>query len=119
MFRHSCISVHAGSVIAPVIHAIHPPCKAVGVRILAAILGFVLPVGAVVATAVNSSRPALRLSAANPAVQSASVSRLGKGFLFPVLVVAAVIAEQIDRRFGSAAAIVHSARWWRGDTINS
>ena len=156
----------AGSVIAPVIYAMHPPYKAVGARIsfafwtpvlflaivmsgltifvaqlfpwpiLAAIiayvsigvgmatlrrvdpkylgavlLGFVLPAGAVVATAVNSALPALRLSAANPVVQSAlnrsiywsSVLGLGNGFLFLVLVVASVIAELIDRRFGRAA----------------
>jgi len=208
----------AGSVIAPVIYAMHPPYKAVGARIsfafwtpvlflaivmsgltifvaqlfpwpiLAAIiayvsigvgvatlrrvdpkylgavlLGFVLPAGAVVATAINSALPALRLSAANPVVQSelnrsiywSSVLGLGNGFLFLVLVVASVIAELIDRRFGraagwciaasvfswfglmhsalmrwgaqpdyalgwlAAAVIVYSARWWRGDTINS
>ncbi len=208
----------AGSVIAPVIYAMHPPYKAVGARIsfafwtpvlflgivisgltifvaqlfpwpiLAAIiayvsigvgmatlrrvdpkylgavlLGFVLPAGAVVATAVNSALPALGLSAANPVVQAAlnrsiywsSVLGLGNGFLFLVLVVASVIAELIDRHFGraatwcivacvfswlglmhsalmrwgaqpgyalgwlAAAAIVYSARWWRGDAVNS
>jgi AGZA family xanthine/uracil permease-like MFS transporter len=208
----------AGSVIAPVIYAMHPPYKAVGARIsfafwtpvlflaivmsgltifvaqlfpwpiLAAIiayvsigvgmatlrrvdpkylgavlLGFVLPAGAVVATAVNSALPALGISAANTVVQSelnrsiywSSVLGLGNGFLFLVLVVASVIAELIDRRFGraagwciaasvfswfglmhsalmrwgaqpdyalgwlAAAVIVYSARWWRGDAINS
>ena len=208
----------AGSVVAPVIYAMHPPYKAVGARIsfafwtpvlflavvmsgltifvaqlfpwpiLAAIiayvsigvgmatlrrvdpkylaavlLGFVLPAGAVVATAVNSALPALRISAANPTVVAAldrsiywsSVLGLGNGFLFLVLVVASVIAELIDRRFQraalwcllaavfswlglmhsallrwgaqpdyasgwlAAAAIVYSARWWRGDTISS
>jgi adenine/guanine/hypoxanthine permease len=208
----------AGSVIAPVVYAMHPPYKAVGARIsfafwtpmlflvvvmsgltifvaqlfpwpiLAAIiayvsigvgmatlrrvdpkylaavlLGFVLPAGAVVATAVNSALPALRISAANPIVVAAldrsiywsSVLGLGNGFLFLVLVVASVIAELIDRRFQhaawwcllaavfswlglmhsallrwgaqpdyalgwlAAAAIVYSARWWRGDTVNS
>jgi adenine/guanine/hypoxanthine permease len=208
----------AGSVIAPVIYAMHPPYKAVGARIsfafwtpvlflaivmsgltifvaqlfpwpiLAAIiayvsvgvgmatlrrvdpkylgavlLGFVLPAGAVVATAMNSALPALRLSAANPAVQTAlnrsiywsSVLGLGNGFLFLVLVVASVISELIDRRFGhaavwcivagvfswfglmhsalmrwgaqpdyalgwlAAAVVVYSARWWRGDAVNS
>jgi len=156
----------AGSIIAPVIYAMHPPYKAVGARIsfalwtpvaflivvtggltifvaelfpwpiLAAIiayvsvgvgmaalrrvdakywsallLGFVLPAGAVVATAINSALPALRLSAANPAVGAAlnrsiywsSVEGLGNGFLFLVLVVAAAIVEMIDRRFGRAA----------------
>jgi AGZA family xanthine/uracil permease-like MFS transporter len=208
----------AGSVIAPVIYAMHPPYKAIGARIsfafwtpvlflaivvsgltifvaqlfpwpiLAAIiayvsvgvgmatlrrvdpkylgavlLGFVLPAGAVVATAMNSALPALRLSAANPAVQTAlnrsiywsSVLGLGNGFLFLVLVVASVISELIDRRFGhaavwcivagvfswfglmhsalmrwgaqpdyalgwlAAAIVVYSARWWRGDAVNS
>ena len=208
----------AGSVIAPVVYAMHPPYKAVGARIsfafwtpvlflavvmsgltifvaqlfpwpiLAAIiayvsigvgmatlrrvdpkylaavlLGFVLPAGAVVATAMNSALPALRISAANPTVVAAldrsiywsSVLGLGNGFLFLVLVVASVIAELIDRRFHraalwcllaavfswlglmhsallrwgaqpdyalgwlAAAAIVYSARWWRGDTVNS
>jgi len=77
----------------------------------AMLLGFVLPAGAVVATAMNSALPALRLSAANPVVQTAlnrsiywsSVQGLGNGFLFLVLVVSAVIAEMIDRRFGRAA----------------
>ena len=156
----------AGSVITPVIYAMHPPYKARGARvsyafwtplaflaivmsgltifvaqlfpwpILAAIiayvsigvgmatlrrvdpkylgavlLGFVLPAGAVVATAVNSALPALRLSAANTAVEAAlnrsiywsSVLGLGNGFLFLVLVVTSVISELIDRRFGRAA----------------
>lgn len=208
------VSGLAGSVITPVIYAMHPPYKAVGARIsfafwtpvfvlaivmsgltlfmaqlfpwpiLAAIiayvsigvgmatlrrvdpkylgavlLGFVLPAGAVVATALNSALPALKLSAANPVVQLdlnrsiywSSVLGLGNGFLFLVLVVASVISELIDRRFGraamwcliaalfswfglmhsavmrwaaqpdyaagwlAAAAIVYSARWWRGD----
>jgi AGZA family xanthine/uracil permease-like MFS transporter len=207
-----------GSVITPVIYAMHPPYKAVGARIsfafwtpivflaivmsgltifvaqlfpwpiLAAIiayvsigvgmatlrrvdakylgavlLGFVLPAGAVVATAINSALPALKLSAGDPAAQAAlnrsvywsSVLGLGNGFLFLVLVVASVITELIDRRFGraaiwcvvaavfswfglmhsalmrwgaepeyaigwlAAAAIFYSARWWRGDAIDS
>jgi AGZA family xanthine/uracil permease-like MFS transporter len=160
------VSGLAGSVITPVVYAMHPPYKAVGARIsfalwtpvavlaivmsgltlfvaqlfpwpiLAAIiayvsigvgiatlrrvdpkylgavlLGFVLPAGAVVATAVNSALPALNLSAANPVVQAelnrsiywSSVLGLGNGFLFLVLVVASVISELIDRRFGRAA----------------
>jgi AGZA family xanthine/uracil permease-like MFS transporter len=160
------VSGLAGSVIAPVIYAMHPSYKAVGARIsfafwtpvvflavvmsgltifvaqlfpwpiLAAIiayvsigvgmatlrrvdpkylgavlLGFVLPAGAVVATAVNSALPALHLSAANPVVQAelnrsiywSSVLGLGNGFLFLVLVVASMISELIDRRFGRAA----------------
>src|SRR3974390_2333234 len=125
----------------------------------AILLGFVLPSGAVVAAAVNSALPALRLSASNPEVQAAlnkaiywqSVQGLGSGFLFLVLVVAALVTELIDRNFGraslwclaaaafswlglmhsaifhwggpptyaagwiAAAAVVYSARWWRGD----
>lgn len=204
----------AGSVITPVVYALHPPYKAVGARIgfalwtpivllaavmsglslfiaqlfpwpilaamiayvsvgvgmatlrrvdsryvAAVLLGFVLPTGAVVASAVNSALPALKLSAANPAVGAAlnrsiyweSVQGLASGFLFLVLVVAALITELIDRHFAraslwcltaavfswlglmhsptfrwgaqpsyaagwvAAAAIVFSARWWRGD----
>ncbi len=204
----------AGSIVTPVIYALHPPYKALGARIgfafwtpvillavvmsgltsfiaglfpwpiLAALiayvavgvgtatlrrvdrkylsvvlLGFVLPVGAVVSAAVNSALPALQLSAASPGVQAAlnrsiywsSLRGLGNGFLFLVLVVASVVTEAIDRNFGRAAiwcviaaafswvglmhaealrwraepmytagwlvaaAIVYSARWWRGD----
>src|SRR5580658_4062553 len=156
----------AGSVITPVVYAMHPPYKAIGARIgfalwtpvvflavvmsglaifvsqlfpwpiLAAIiayvsvgvgiatirrvepkylgvvlLGFVLPAGAVVATAMNSALPALQLSAADPAVEAAlnrsiywsSIQGLGNGFLFLVLVAASLLAEAIDRRFGRAA----------------
>ncbi len=75
------------------------------------LLGFVLPGGAVVAAAINSALPALQLSAANPAVQAAlnrsiywsSIQGLGNGFLFLVLVVAALLTEAIDRNFGRAA----------------
>src|SRR5271170_879626 len=90
----------------------------------AVLLGFVLPAGAVVATAINSALPALRLSAANAAVEAAlnrsiywsSVLGLGNGFLFLVLVVASVIVELIDRRFGRAAlwCIVASVFSWFG-----
>jgi adenine/guanine/hypoxanthine permease len=169
----------AGSVITPVIYAMHPPYKAVGARIsfafwtpllflaivasgltifvaqlfpwpiLAAIiayvsigvgmatlrrvdpkywgvvlLGFVLPAGAVVATALNSALPALRLSAADATVQAAlnrsiywsSVLGLGNGFLFLVLIVASVITELIDRRFHRAAiwCVVASVFSWFG-----
>jgi AGZA family xanthine/uracil permease-like MFS transporter len=77
----------------------------------AVLLGFVLPAGAVVSTAMNSALPALRMSAANPSVHAAldrsiywsSVQGLGNGFLFLVLVVASVIAEMIDRNFGRAS----------------
>jgi adenine/guanine/hypoxanthine permease len=125
----------------------------------AVLLGLVLPTGAVVAAAVTSALPALKLSAANPQVQAAlnrsifwsSIQGLGNGFLLLVLVVAALITEMIDRRFDraalwcaiaalfswiglmhspvvrwgaqplytigwlAAAAVVFSARWWRGD----
>jgi len=169
----------AGSVITPVVYAMHPPYKAIGAGIsfalwtpvvflavvmsglamfvsqlfpwpiLAAIiayvsvgvgiatirrvepkylgvvlLGFVLPAGAVVATAMNSALPALQLSAANPGVQAAlnrsiywsSIQGLGNGFLFLVLVVASVLAETIDRRFGRAAiwCLVAAAFSWLG-----
>lgn len=77
----------------------------------AVLLGFVLPCGAVVAAAMNSALPALRLSAGDPAVQAAlnrsiywsSVQGLGNGFLFLVLVVASLVTEAIDRRFERAA----------------
>jgi AGZA family xanthine/uracil permease-like MFS transporter len=169
----------AGSVITPVVYAMHPPYKGIGARIgfafwtpivflavvvsglaifvsqlfpwpiLAAIiayvsvgvgiatirrvepkylgvvlLGFVLPAGAVVATAMNSALPALQLSAANPAVEAAlnrsiywsSIRGLGNGFLFLVLVVASLLAETIDRRFGRAAiwCLVAAAFSWLG-----
>ena len=156
----------AGSIVSPVIYAVHPPYKAMGARIgyalwspllylaivmaglttwfvqlfpwsiLAAmiayiaigvgtaalhrvdrkylpavLLGFVLPAGAVVSSAINSALPALKLQAANPAVAAAlntsiywsSVQGLGNGFLFLVLVVAALVTEIIDRRFGRAS----------------
>jgi adenine/guanine/hypoxanthine permease len=208
----------AGSIITPVIYALHPPYKALGARIgfafwtplillfvvmagltpffaalfpwpiLAALiayvavgvgratlaridrkylsvvlLGFALPVGAVVSAVMNSALPALQLSAVSPDVQAAlgrsiywaSVRGLGNGFLFLVLVVASIVTEAIDRNFGRAAtwcliasafswfglmhsatlgwkaqpmyalgwfvaaAIVYSARWWRGDTEKS
>jgi AGZA family xanthine/uracil permease-like MFS transporter len=88
------------------------------------LLGFLLPAGAVVAAAVNSALPALRLSPADAAVQAAlhssiywpSVQGLGNGFLFLVLVVAAVITESIDRRFGRAAVwcLIAAAFSWAG-----
>jgi AGZA family xanthine/uracil permease-like MFS transporter len=89
-----------------------------------ALLGFVLPAGAVVAAAMNSALPALRLSAADALVQAAlnrsiywsSIQGLGNGFLFLVLVVAAVVTEIIDRRFGRAAAwcLLAAAFSWFG-----
>ncbi|PWU02318.1 MAG: hypothetical protein C5B51_21020, partial [Terriglobia bacterium] len=156
----------AGSVVCPVVYAMHPSYKAMGARlgfalwtplaimaavttgltlfiaqlfpwsILAAmvayvsvgvglatlarvdrkyhaavLLGFLLPAGAVVTTAMNSAIPALKLSAGNPAVEAAlnssiywsSVQGLGNGFLFLVLVIAAIVTEAIDRHFGRAA----------------
>ncbi len=169
----------AGSVITPVIYAMHPPYKAIGARIafafwtpviflavvtsgltmfvsqlfpwaiLAAIiayvsigvgmatirrvdpkylgavlLGFVLPAGAVVSTAMSSALPALQLSAANPGVQGAlnrsiywsSIQGLGNGFLFLVLVVASLVTETIDRRFGRAViwCIIAAVFSWLG-----
>lgn len=151
-----------GSVVTPIIYALHPPYKALGARIsyafwtpilffgivlsgltifitqlfpwpiLAAmiayvsigvgtatlrrvdrkyvsvlLLSFLLPTGAIVYAALNSALPALKLSAADSAVQSAlnssvywnSLRSLGSGFLFLVLVVAAVTTEVIDRNF--------------------
>jgi adenine/guanine/hypoxanthine permease len=78
----------------------------------AVLLGFLLPAGAVVASAVGSALPALRISAADPAVQTAlnssiywaSVQGLGNGFLFLVLVIAAIVTETIDRNLGRASA---------------
>jgi len=77
----------------------------------AVLLGFLLPAGAVVSAAIHSALPALKLSAANPAVERAlnssiywrSVEGLGNGFLFLVLVVTAIVTEAIDRNFGRAA----------------
>ena len=169
----------AGSVVTPVIYALHPPYKALGARIgyavwtpviflavimsgvisfmaglfpwailaamiayvsvgvgtatlrrvdrkylSAVLLGFVLPTGAVVSAAMNSALPALQLSPSNPAVQAAlnrsiywsSLQGLGNGFLFLVLVVAAVVTELIDRKFGRAAVwcLIASAFSWTG-----
>ena len=90
----------------------------------AVLLGFLLPAGAVVSSAVNSALPALKLSAAAPAVRAAldssiywsSVQGLGNGFLFLVLVVAAVVSESIDRRFGRASiwCLIASGFSWVG-----
>jgi AGZA family xanthine/uracil permease-like MFS transporter len=169
----------AGSIVTPVIYALHPPYKALGARIgfaawtpliflaitmsglisfmsalfpwailaamiayvavgvgratlarvdrkylSAVLLGFVLPTGAVVSAAMNSALPALQLSAADPGVQTAlnraiywgSLQGLGNGFLFLVLVVAAVVSESIDRNFGRAAiwCLMASAFSWIG-----
>jgi adenine/guanine/hypoxanthine permease len=169
----------AGSVITPVVYALHPPYKAMGARISfalwtpilfvaivmsgltlfisqlfpwsilaamiayvsvgvgtatlrrvepkywsAVLLGLVLPVGAVVSAAVNSallsvkvSPPSLDTQAAlNRSIYWGSVQGLGSGFLFLVLVVAAVITEMINRNFGRAAiwCMVASAFSWLG-----
>jgi adenine/guanine/hypoxanthine permease len=156
----------AGSVITPVIYALHPPYKAMGARIgfalwtpiiflgvvvsgltlfisqlfpwpilaamiayvsvgvgiatlrrvdpkylSAVLLGLVLPTGAVVSAAVNSALLSVKVSTANPDVQSAlnrsiywgSLQGLGSGFLFLVLIVASLITEMINRNFGRAA----------------
>ena len=71
----------------------------------------VMPTGAVVVSAVSSALPALKLSVQNPEVTAAlnrsiywsSLQGLGNGFLFLVLVVTAIIAESIDRKFTRAA----------------
>jgi adenine/guanine/hypoxanthine permease len=169
----------AGSAVAPVVYALHPPYKHLGARtgfsvwtpiifliivvsglafffaqlfpwaILSAIiayitvgvgtttlrrvdtkytpavlLGFVLPAGAVVSASITAALPALGLSAANPAVETAlnrsiywtSVQALGNGFLFLVLVVSAVITELINRNFDRAGAwcAIASAFSWFG-----
>jgi adenine/guanine/hypoxanthine permease len=169
----------AGSIVTPVIYALHPPYKALGARIgfalwtpvillcvvmsgwisffaalfpwpiLAALiayvavgvgratlarvdrkylsvvlLGFVLPVGAVVSAVMNSALPALQLSAARADVQAAlnrsiywtSVLGLGNGFLFLVLVVASTVTEAIDRHFERAAiwCVIASVFSWFG-----
>ncbi len=88
------------------------------------LLGFVLPVGAVVVAAMNSALPALQLSAANPQVQAGlnraiywnSLQGLGNGFLFLVLVVASMISETLDRRFERAAlwCLIAAAFSWFG-----
>jgi adenine/guanine/hypoxanthine permease len=90
----------------------------------AVLLGFLLPAGAVVASAINSALPALRLSTFNPAVRTAlnssiywaSVEGLGNGFLFLVLVIAAIVTETIDRNFGRASAwcVLAAAFSWFG-----
>jgi len=90
----------------------------------AVLLGLVLPAGAVVASAVNSALPALKLSANSPEVQLAlnrsiywsSIQGLGNGFLFLVLVISALITEMIDRNFGRAAAwcLIASIFSWFG-----
>jgi AGZA family xanthine/uracil permease-like MFS transporter len=168
-----------GSVVSPVVYALHPPYRALGARIgyafwtpviflavvasglisfisalfpwpilaamiayvsvgvgtatlwrvdgkywSAVLLGLVLPIGAVVSASINSALPALHVSAADATVRAAldraiywnSVQGLGNGFLFLVLVVAAVITESIDRRFGRAAiwCLVASAFSWIG-----
>ena len=88
------------------------------------LLGLVLPTGAVVTATINSALPALGLVSGQPNVQAAldrsiywtSVQGLGNGFLFLVLVVAAVVTELIDRHFGRAAiwCIIAAAFAWVG-----
>lgn len=168
-----------GSIVAPVVYALHPPYRALGARIgyafwtpvfflavvmsglisfisglfpwpilaamiayvsvgvgmatlrrvdraywSAVLLGFVIPIGAVVSASINSALPALHLSAEGAGVRAAlnrsiywdSIQGLGNGFLFLVLVVAAVVSEAIDRKFGRAAVwcLVASAFSWIG-----
>lgn len=169
----------AGSVVTPIIYALHPPYKAMGARVSYAfwtpiifmfvvasgltlfttqlfpwpilasmiayvaigvgaatlrrvdrkyvavlLLSFVLPAGAIVFAALNSALPALRLSAQDLAVQAAlnrsvywaSLKGLGSGFLFLVLVVAALITHVIDRHFTRAAiwCLIAAAFSWVG-----
>ena len=169
----------AGTVITPIVYAIHPPYKALGARIsysfwvgvivllvvmsgltlfvaglfpwaiLASmiayitigvglttfhrvkpkyypgvLLGLVLPAGAVVAAAVTSALPALKLSVTSPDVQAAlnrsiywsSVQGLNNGFLLLVLVMSAVITELIDRNFERASiwCLLAAAFSWLG-----
>jgi AGZA family xanthine/uracil permease-like MFS transporter len=169
----------AGSIVTPIVYALHPPYKALGARIsytswtpiivmfavasgltlfttqlfpwpiLASmiayvsigvgaatlrrvdrkyvavlLLSFVLPAGAIVFAALNSALPALKLSAQDLAVQTAlnrsvywaSLKGLGSGFLFLVLVVAALITHVIDRHFTRAAiwCLVAAAFSWVG-----
>ncbi len=88
------------------------------------LLGLVLPTGAVVSAAITSALPALHLSLTDPAVVDAlnrsiywsSLQGLSNGFLFLVLVVAAMITHVIDRRFTAAACwcVVAAAFSWIG-----
>ena len=168
-----------GSVITPVVYALHPPYKAMGARIgfafwtpiifvaivasgltlfisqlfpwpilaamiayvsvgvgtatlrrvdpkylSAVLLGLVLPAGAVVSAAVNSALLAVKVAPSSPDVQAAlnrsiywsSVQGLGSGFLFLVLVTAALITEMINRNFERAAlwCMVASVFSWLG-----
>jgi AGZA family xanthine/uracil permease-like MFS transporter len=90
----------------------------------AVLLGFVLPIGAIVTSAVSSALPALHLSAADPVVQAAlnktifwsSLQGLSNGFLFLILIVAAVVTEMINHNFNRAAvwALIAAAFSWVG-----
>jgi AGZA family xanthine/uracil permease-like MFS transporter len=90
----------------------------------AVLLGLVLPAGAVVSAAVNSALLSVKIAPSSPDVQAAlnrsiywsSIQGLGSGFLFLVLVVAALITEMINRNFGRAAiwCIVASVFSWLG-----
>jgi AGZA family xanthine/uracil permease-like MFS transporter len=90
----------------------------------AVLLGLVLPAGAVVSAAVNSALFSVKIAPSSPDVQAAlnrsiywsSIQGLGSGFLFLVLVVAALITEMINRNFGRAAiwCIVASVFSWLG-----
>ncbi|AFM21704.1 hypothetical protein Anamo_1079 [Acetomicrobium mobile DSM 13181] len=169
----------AGSVVTPVVYALHPPYKAMGARIgfqvwtpvvfmaivafgmtmfvsqlfpwsilsamiayvsigvgmatlgrvprkyhNAVLLGFVIPCGAIVISALNSALSALGVQLSNPNVQTAlnksvywsSLQGLSSGFLFLVLVVSAVLTELIDRHFTKAAiwCLIASAFSWVG-----
>lgn len=168
-----------GSVVTPIILAIHPPFKALGVRTgfqfwtaiallvatmggfllyaaqlfpwpvlsallayisvgvgrttlnridkkyySAALLGFIIPAGAVAMLALNGALPPLHISLADPAIQTTlnrtvywnSMQGLGNGFLMLVLVITAMISLVIDRKFAKAAAwcLAASAFSWIG-----
>jgi AGZA family xanthine/uracil permease-like MFS transporter len=90
----------------------------------AALLGFIIPAGAVVMLAINGALPALHVSLADPMVQATlnrvvywnSMQGLGNGFLMLVLVITAMISLVIDRQFAKAAAwcLAASAFSWIG-----
>jgi len=89
----------------------------------AVLLGFLFPVGAVVSIAMNSALPALKPLPASPAVQNALKARfagrqvqgLGNGFLFLVLIVAAIVTEAIDCHQPRSAKVPDSAGFsWVG-----
>ena len=91
---------------------------------MAVLLGFVLPTGAIVSSAVSSALPALHLNLSDPGVQAAlnstifwsSLQGLSNGFLFLVLIVAAIVTEMTDHNFSRAAiwSLIAAAFAWVG-----